>query len=450
MPEGDPLGSLLLTVLLIGVNAFFAMSEIAVISFNDVKLKRLAEEGDKKAKILCDLTEEESRFLSTIQVGVTLAGFFSSAVAADNLTEYVVYWLRDTGLPTASLRAISLVIITLLLSFITLIFGELVPKRIAMNDPEKTSFFAAYPLKFVSVIASPIVKLLSLSTNGVLRLIGIDPEAQNPDVTEEGIRMMLDAGEEEGTIQEDESEMIHNIFELGDTEVTDVMTHRTELVTVDVDDDLSKVVSLALEEGHSRFPVCDKSVDKIIGMIHVKDLLVITQEKKKNYKIKDFLREVLYVPESMMVKNLFEKMRLEKIQLAVVIDEYGGTEGIVTMEDILESIVGDIEDEYDEEEEDINLKSEGVYTLDGTADLEEVAEELDITLPEDSEDYDTIGGYLTSILGRIPEEDETVELDAMGYHFKILSITDHHLDEIEATRLKPDQTVENSDRTEEN
>ena len=441
MPEGDPLGSLILTVLLIGVNAFFAMSEIAVISFNDVKLKRLAEEGDKKAKILCDLTDEESRFLSTIQVGVTLAGFFSSAIAADNLTEYVVYWMRNSCLPTATLRALSIVIITLLLSFVTLIFGELVPKRIAMNNPERMSFLAAYPLKFVSTVAYPIVKLLSVSTNAVLRLIGIDPEAQNPDVTEEGIRMMLDAGEEEGTIQEDESEMIHNIFDLGDTEVTDIMTHRTELITVDVDDDISKIISLALEEGHSRFPVCDKSVDKIIGMVHVKDLLVITQDKKKSYKLKDFIREVLYIPESMMVKNAFEKMRLEKIQLAVVIDEYGGTAGIVTMEDILESIVGDIEDEYDEEEEDINLKSEGVYTLDGTADLEDVAEELDIILPEDSEDYDTIGGYLTSILGRIPEEEEMVELDAMGYHFKILSITDHHLNEIEATKL-PDKETE--------
>ena len=441
MPEGDPLGSILLTIVLIGVNAFFAMSEIAVITFNDVKLKRLAEEGDARAKILCNLTEEESRFLSTIQVGVTLAGFFSSAVAADNFTEYVVYWLRNTGIPSGPLRALSLVLITLLLSFLTLVFGELVPKRIAMNDPEKWSLFAAYPLRFVSVIASPLVKLLSLSTNGVLRLIGIDPEVQNPDVTEEGIRMMLDAGEEEGTIEEDESEMIHNIFDLGDTEVTEIMTHRTELITVDVDDDISKVITLALEEGHSRLPVCDKSVDKIIGMIHVKDLLVITQNAKKNYKLKDFIREVLYVPESMPVKTAFEKMRVEKIQLAVVIDEYGGTEGIVTMEDILESIVGDIEDEYDDEEEDISLKSDGVYTLDGTADLEDVAEELDIVLPEESEDYDTIGGFLTSILGEIPEEDEHPELDALGYHFRIVSTADHHIDVIEATKL-PEQTDE--------
>ncbi len=205
MPEGDPLSSLLLTVLLIAVNAFFAMSEIAVITFNDIKLRHLAEEGDKRAKILVNLTEEESKFLSTIQVGVTLAGFFSSAVAADNFTEYVVYWLRDSGIPASTLRSGSLILITLLLSFITLIFGELVPKRIAMNNPEKMSFFAAYPLRIFSFIAAPFVKLLSVTTNLVLRIIGIDPNAQNADVTEEEIRMMLDAGEEEGTIEEDES-----------------------------------------------------------------------------------------------------------------------------------------------------------------------------------------------------------------------------------------------------
>ena len=436
MPEGDPLSTLLLTLILILVNAFFAMSEIAVITFNDVKLRRLAEEGDKRAKILCNLTEEESRFLSTIQVGVTLAGFFSSAVAADNLTEYIVYWMRNVNLPTSVVRSLSLFIITLLLSFVTLIFGELVPKRIAMNNPERMSFFAAYPLRFVSVAFAPIVKLLTVSTNAVLRLLRIDPDAQNPDVTEEGIRLMLDAGEEEGTIDEDESEMIHNIFDLGDTEVSEIMTHRTELITLDVDDTLEHCVELAQEEGHSRFPFCEKSVDKIIGMLHVKDLLqVATANSKKKFKIKDYLRDVLYVPESMAAKDAFEEMRKQKIQLAVVVDEYGGTAGIVTMEDILESIVGDIEDEYDDEEEEIVQQSEGIYTLDGTAFLDDVEDELDITFPGDGEDFDTIGGYLTSILGRLPEEDEQPEIDLAGYHFKITSVADHRIEEIVATKL---------------
>ncbi|MBR5979842.1 MAG: HlyC/CorC family transporter [Oscillospiraceae bacterium] len=435
MPEGDPLSSLLLTVLLIAVNAFFAMSEIAVITFNDIKLRHLAEEGDKKARILEKLTEEESRFLSTIQVGVTLAGFFSSAVAADNFTEYVVYWLRDSGIPTSTLRSASLILITLLLSFITLIFGELVPKRIAMNNPEKMSFFAAYPLRFFSIIAAPFVKLLSVTTNLVLRIIGIDPNAQNSDVTEEEIRMMLDAGEEEGTIEEDESEMIHNIFDLGDTEVSDVMTHRTELVTIDIDDSVETIIKLAQEEGHSRFPVCDGSADRILGMLLIKDLLSLIGTEVKDFSVRDYMRDVLYVPESMPVKSAFENMRKNKLQLAVVVDEYGGTAGIVTMEDILESIVGDIEDEYDDEEEEISKVSEGVFDLDGTAYIEDVEDELGITITDADDDYDTIGGYLTDKLGRLPEEGENPEVEAAGYLFRIVSVKEHRIDTVQAVKL---------------
>ncbi len=439
MPEGDPLSSLLLTALLIAVNAFFAMSEIAVITFNDIKLRHLAEDGDKKAKILVGLTEEESKFLSTIQVGVTLAGFFSSAITADNLTEYVVYWLRDSGIPNSLLRSGSLVILTLLLSFFTLIFGELVPKRIAMNDPEKMSFFAAYPLKVFSVIAAPFVKLLAVSTNLVLRIIGIDPNAQNADVTEEEIRMMLDAGEEEGTIEEDESEMIHNIFDLDDTVVTDVMTHRTELVTIDVDDSIDHIIKTAQEEGHSRFPVCDGSADKIQGMLLIKDLLPLIGTDLNGFKVTDFMREVLFVPESMPVKSAFENMRKNKIQLAVVVDEYGGTAGIVTMEDILESIVGDIEDEYDDEEEEISQVSEGVFDLDGTAFIEDVEEELGITITDADDSYDTIGGYLTDKLGRLPEEDENPEIEAAGYRFRVMSVREHRIDSIQAVRIKEEE-----------
>lgn len=435
MPEGDPLSTLLLTLLLILVNAFFAMSEIAVITFNDVKLKKLADDGSKKAQILVDLTSEESRFLSTIQVGVTLAGFFSSAVAADSLTEYVAYWLRNLPIAESTIKGISLVLITLFLSFITLIFGELVPKRIAMNNPERMSFFAAYPLKATSVITAPFVWLLSVSTNLVLRIIGIDPNAQNPDVTAEEIRMMLDAGEEEGTIEEDESEMIHNIFELDETEVSDLMTHRTELITLDVDDPLDRVVTLALEEGHSRFPVCDKSVDKIIGILLVKDLLKLIVESPEEFKIRDYMREVLYVPESMPVKNAFENMRAGKYQLAVVIDEYGGTAGIVTMEDILESIVGDIEDEYDDEEEEINEVSEGVFTLDGTTLIWDVEDELEIHFTDADESYDTIAGYLVDRLGRLPVPGEAPEIEACGYMFKITDVEDHRIVSVEARKL---------------
>ena len=434
MPEGDPLSSILLTIALIAVNAFFAMSEIAVITFNDIKLKRLAEDGDKKAKILVELTSEESRFLSTIQVGVTLAGFFSSAIAADNLTEYVVYWLRDSGIPAATLRSISLIIITLLLSFITLIFGELVPKRIAMNDPEKMSFFSAYPLKLFSIFAFPFVKLLSVSTNLVLRIIGINPNSQNTDVTEEEIRMMLDAGEEEGTIEEDESEMIHNIFDLDDTDVSEVMTHRTELITLDVDDSLEAIIRIAQQEGHSRFPIVDKSADKILGMLLIKDLLPLIGTDPLDFSVRDYMRDVLYVPESMPIKNAFETMRKNKIQLSVVVDEYGGTAGIVTMEDILESIVGDIEDEYDDEYEEINQISESEFDLEGTALINDVEDELGITIPDADDSYDTIGGYITDKLGRLPDESENPEISVDGFILKVTSVKEHRIEKIKAVR----------------
>ncbi len=434
MPEGDPLGNLLLTFILILVNAFFAMSEIAVITFNDVKLRKLADDGDRRAKILCDLTSEESRFLSTIQVGVTLAGFFSSAVAADNFTEYMVYWLRDLPLPESTIRGVSLTLITLLLSFITLVFGELVPKRIAMNNPEKMSFFAAWPLKITSILTAPFVSLLSVSTNGVLRLLGIDPEVQNTEVTSEEIRMMLDAGEEEGTIEENESEMIHNIFDLDETQVSELMTHRTELVFLDVNDSLEKAIRLALEEGHSRFPICDGNVDRIIGFLLVKDLLALVVDPPTEFHLRDYMREVLYVPESMPVKMAFESMRNGKHQLAVVVDEYGGTAGIVTMEDILESIVGDIEDEYDDEEEEISEVSDGVFILDGTTNLRDVEEELDIRFSDADDSYDTIAGYVVDRLGRLPEPGETPEVEACGYVFRVTLVEEHHIEEIRAEK----------------
>ena len=449
VPEGDPLSTLLITVILIAVNAFFAMSEIAVISFNDVKLEKLAEEGDKRAKILVKLTGS-GQFLSTIQVGVTLASFFSSAVAADTFVEYVVYWLRDLPIRTDILRACSLVVVTVTLSFISLIFGELVPKRIAMNNPEGMSFFAAYPLKITSVVFKPFVKLLSACTNGVLKLIGIDPHDQNKDVTEEEIRMMLDAGEEDGTIEEEDSEMINNIFELDDTEVSDVMTHRTEVIYLTQDSTVDDVIRLSEEYGHSRFPVCENTVDKVIGMIHVKDIIPVIARNDfdgTKFKVTDYMRKVLYLAESMPVKSALEKMRAKKVQLSVVVDEFGGTAGIVTMEDILESIVGDIEDEYDEEEEDINKVSDGFFKLDGQAYLDDVEDELDIEFHDADDDYDTIGGYLVDKLGELPEEGTTPVVRAYGYEFKVTKISEHRIDEIEARKL-PESETDNTEKSE--
>lgn len=373
MPQGNPLGSILLILILIGLNALFAMSEIAVISFNDTKLRKLAEEGNKRAKILHRLTREPSRFLATIQVGVTLSGLLSSAFAADSFAEYIVYWLRNSGIPTSVVRSVSIIIITLILSFITLVFGELVPKRIAMNNPEKISFAVAGILYVVSVVAKPFVTLLSATTNGILRLIGINPDQEEPEVTEEEIRMMIDVGEEDGTIEQSEKEMLHNIFEFDDRTADEVMTHRTELVALDVKAPLEKIIQLAVENGHSRLPVCDGGVDNIVGLLNIKDLLPLVVAPPKEFRIQKYMREVMYVPESSRCKDVFEEFRRKKLQLAVVVDEYGGTAGIITMEDILESIVGNIQDEYDQEPEEIQQLPDGDYLLSGSASLDDVA-----------------------------------------------------------------------------
>ena len=438
MPEGNPLGYVILLIALIGCNAFFAMSEIAVITFNDAKLKLLAENGDKRAIILKRLTSDSSKFLATIQVGVTLAGLLSSAVAADTFSEYVVALFARTQIAPSVVKMISLILITVLLAFVNLVFGELVPKRIAMNNPEKVSFSVARILLVVSVIAKPFVALLSATTNGVLRLIGIDPNKQNNEVTEEEIRMMIDVGEERGTIEEDEKEMLHNIFEFDDTTAGDIMTHRTEIEGLDINASLDEAIALSVKTGHSRIPVCDGSLDDIVGILNIKDLLNFVGTRPNEFKISDYLRKVMYVPESSRCKDIFEDLRRRHLQLAVVVDEYGGTAGIVTMEDILESIVGNIQDEYDHELEDITSLENGEYLIDGMAFLDDISDALDIVF-DDAGDYDTIAGYITDKLGRLPDENEKPSIEKDGYILAVDEVKAHRVSRVRATKL-PDDT----------
>lgn len=438
MPEGNPLGYVILLIALIGCNAFFAMSEIAVITFNDAKLKLLAENGDKRAIILKRLTSDSSKFLATIQVGVTLAGLLSSAVAADTFSEYVVALFARTQIAPSVVKMISLILITVLLAFVNLVFGELVPKRIAMNNPEKVSFSVARILLVVSVIAKPFVALLSATTNGVLRLIGIDPNKQNNEVTEEEIRMMIDVGEERGTIEEDEKEMLHNIFEFDDTTAGDIMTHRTEIEGLDINASLDEAIALSVKTGHSRIPVCDGSLDDIVGILNIKDLLNFVGTRPNEFKISDYLRKVMYVPESSRCKDIFEDLRRRHLQLAVVVDEYGGTAGIVTMEDILESIVGNIQDEYDHELEDITSLENGEYLIDGMAFLDDISDALDIVF-DDAGDYDTIAGYITDKLGRLPDENEKPSIEKDGYILAVDEVKEHRVSRVRATKL-PDET----------
>ena len=439
---------LALLLLLILINAFFAMSEIAVISLNDTKIARLAEEGNKKAKQIVKLTKNSSNFLSTIQIGVTLAGFLTSASAASSFADPLVAKLMTTSLANhvsaGVMNAVCVVVITIITSYFSLVLGELAPKRIAMQIPEKISFAVVPVLLFTAAVTKPAVKILSHSTNGVVRLFGFDPNADEEQVTEEEIRMMVDVGEEKGVIEETQKEMIDNIFEFDDIDVGDIMTHRTDMAAVEITKPIEEVVSLAIEEGFSRIPVFEEDQDNIVGIIHVKDLLCYIGKKiPSTVTIKDIMRKAFYVPETKSCGDLFKEMTAAHVQFAVVVDEYGGTAGVVTIEDLVESIVGNIQDEYDNEDEEISRVDENTYTIDGVTDLDEVDELVGVELPEG--DYDTLGGFLISLLGYLPQDGELTQVDYENLHFTVLNVEDRRIGKVkvEITPLpEPDEEDE--------
>lgn len=449
----DPLSiilKVLLLFVLIIVNAFFAMSEIAIISLNDTKMQRLAEEGNKKAKQIVKLTENSSRFLSTIQIGVTLAGFLTSASASQNFADMLTNALAKTAVadvvPIGVINGVSIVVITIVTSYFSLVLGELAPKRIGMQIPEKISFKVVGILTFVASATKPFVKVLSLSTNAVVRLFGFDPNADEEEVTEEEIRMMVDVGGEKGVIEDTQKEMIDNIFEFDDLDAGDIMTHRTEMTAIEVTRSLEEVAELAVENGYSRIPVFEDDPDSIVGVLYAKDLLkYVGHNIPDDLTIAQVMRKALYVPETQSCGDLFEAMNKSRTQFAVVVDEYGGTAGIVTLEDVLESIVGNIQDEYDDEEEEIKQINETTFTIDGTTDIDEVNELVGAELPEG--DYDTLGGFVISLLGYLPEKvtDEPIVAEYENLKFTVLSIDERRMDEIKVEILPKPETEEEED-----
>ncbi|WP_202617784.1 hemolysin family protein [Bacillus dakarensis] len=401
---------IMVLIILIILNAFFAASEIALVSLNDNKIKLMADEGHKKAIRVHNLLSEPSRFLATIQIGITLAGFMASAFAAGSYAEKMAGTLYNMGvhLNHNALVTISTIIITLVLSYFTLVLGELVPKRLALQKAEKISFFASAPLTLLSKVTSPFVRLLTLSTNVIVRIFGIDPNAEEEEVTEEEIRMMVDVGKEKGTIQESEKVMINNIFEFDNKTVSDIMTHRTNIVAIPIDCTLKETLHFVNVEKYTRLPVYEENIDHIVGILHVKDLFRFIENGDKNaFSLRDLVREPYYVLESMRIDYLFFDMQKNNIHLSIALDEYGGTEGIVTMEDLLEEIVGNIFDEYDEPELDLaEIEPIDDYTffMAGTINLGEVEDFLRIDLP--TEDYDTLSGFMIGQLGYIPAPEE--------------------------------------------
>ncbi len=424
------IGQLLLQLALILVNAFFACAEIAVVSMNDVKLENLALQGDARAKRLVKLTNQPAKFLATIQVAITFAGFLGSAFAADNFANRLCAWLHQLGvtkvIPYSALDTVSVILITLLLSYVTLVFGELVPKRLAMKNGEKIALAMSGVILFFSRLAAPFVFVLTKSTNGILRLLGIDPNAKDEEVSEEEIKMMVDAGSQSGAIDSQEQEIIHNLFEFDNTTVDEFATHRTDLVVLWMEDPIEVWEETVRAHQHSLYPVCGETIDEVIGILNVKEYFRLEQRDKET-AIAQALRPPFFVPETLKADVLFRKMQTSRYHFAVVIDEYGGTSGIVTMNDLLEQLVGDLTDTEDDEKEPplISRLDETTWEIQGIASLEDVAEELKIGLP--LEEYDTFGGYVFGLYGSIPEDGATLSLETDDIQVDCKQIEGHRL-----------------------
>lgn len=410
--------SVLLALILL--NAFFASAEIAFISLNDNKLAVQAEDGDRKAGAMLALLREPSRFLATIQIGITLAGFLASALAAESFAGDLAGWAADVGvpLPPTTLHGIAVVLITLILSYFTLVFGELVPKRLAMQKAESIARLAIKPLSLLAIVTAPFVKLLSVSTNATVRLLGVNPGEDEEQVTEEEIRMMIDLGMKKGTIRESESMMIDNIFEFDNKTAADIMTHRTNMVAIAKTASLKQILSVVNTSKYTRYPVYGAGLDEIVGVLHVKELLRFADGgRDKPFRLKALCRKPYHVPASRPTDRLLRDMQARKEHLAIIIDEYGGTAGIVTIEDLLEEIVGNIFDEYDDDDGDMTALEDGAWLAEGIVSLDEAEMLLGAGLPV--HEYDTLNGFLTGRLGRLPEQGETPQIIYGGHVFQV-------------------------------
>lgn len=430
------LNGILLLLVLILINAFFAASEIALISLNDNKIRIMAEEGDKKAGQIMELLGEPSGFLATIQIGITLTGFLASAFAAENFSDHLAQALEVLGLPVSYvwLTNISLVLITIVLSYFTLVLGELVPKRLAMKKAETIAMLVVGPLTFLKVVASPFVNLLTISMNFVVRIFGVDPNAEDEDVTEEEIRMMVDVGEEKGAILEDEKTMINNIFEFNDTMIWEIMTHRTDIFAFPVEATYDEVVAAVNTEKYSRIPVYEGDIDNIIGVLRPKDLLqfIAANHDKNNFDLRKIIHRPFFVPSTMRADVLLKELKSSQNHMAVVIDEYGGTAGIVTLEDLIEEIVGNIFDEDDDAERDFTKLDDKTCIINGSVSLDDVQEYLGVDLP--IHDYETLSGFIIGRLGRIPDQGETPSIEYAGLVFKVKEINEKRIVKVIVSR----------------
>lgn len=425
---------LLLQAVLIFLNAVFASAEIAVLSINETKLERMAQEGNNRAKRLFRLTREPARFLATIQVAITLSGFLGSAFAADNFSEPLVDWILSLGvnIPRATLDAAAVIVITLVLSYFTLIFGELVPKRIAMKKPEQLAMGISGLVSGISIVFKPVVSFLSISTNLVLRLCGIDPNEEEEKVSEEEIRMMVDAGSEKGTIDHQEKEFIQNVFEFNDIMVESIATHRTDVTILWMEEDMDSWAETIHNSRHTRYPVCDGSPDNVVGVLNAKDYFRLEDKSRENV-LQNAVYPAYFVLETTKADVLFKNMKANKKSMAIIIDEYGGMTGIVTLYDLIEELVGDLEDEpleYKNDDPYIEKVDENTWQVKGNVELEDIEEALNVDIA--SAEFDTFTGLVFEELGRIPEDGEQdINLKIQDIQVHISSVKDHQIEKAE-------------------
>jgi putative hemolysin len=444
LAEGHLGLQLFLIFILIMINAFFAAAEIAVITVNDNKVRHDAEDGNKKAQKLLKLVEHPGEFLSTIQIAITLAGFLASAFAADSFSDRLVLWLSEdkgfTAISPTALNTISVILITCVLSYFTLVLGELVPKRIAMQKADKLAAAFASIILVAGKLFRPFVWLLAKSTNGMLRLFGIDPHSEPEEVSEEEIRMMVNLGEEKGSIEATEKMFIENIFEFNNITAEDVMIHRTDMKVVWLDDSDTDIMNLIRESGLSRFPVCGDDIDDVIGLLRTREYLLNAQSSQPQ-PLRELIAPIYFVPESVPADKLFLDMQQKKTHIAVVVDEYGGTSGLVTLEDLLEEIVGNIYDEFDPlDTQEIIQLAPNLWRMRGSVEIETLEKELEINIPQDEEEYDfsTMGGLVFSQLSEIPPDGSQPELDAFGLHIKVEQFSERRVEWVLVSKLLPD------------
>ena len=443
------LGLLILQLVLIALNAIFACAELAVLSINETKLERMADQGDKRAKRLFKLTREPAKFLATIQVAITLSGFLGSAFAADGFSEPLVDWVLSLGvnIPRSTLDSIAVVVITLILSYFTLVFGELVPKRVAMKKAEALGLSISGLVSGISTVFKPIVWFLSVSTNTVLRLLGIDPNEADEQVNEEEILMMVDAGSEKGAIDEQEREFIQNVFEFDDLTAEEIAVHRTEVTILWMEDSMEEWARIIHDSRHTLYPVCQDSADNIIGILNAKDYFRLDDKSRDNV-MRNAVKEPFFVPETIKADVLFRKMKKTRNIMAIVLDEYGGMVGIITLNDLIEQLVGDLGEDTPEEEAaepHVEQMNENTWAIIGNVELYDIEQALDVDIG--LEEVDTFTGLVFGELDMIPSDGEQdIELDFKGLHIHITRVEDHQIAYATVTKLeRPDDDDSDED-----